>query len=110
MKKEQKRCEFCKYIKETNAKAEEERIKLKEIYDMNEKTLKIRKMIEREIKHIDCMFADWFKDTSAFMIAYKACCDNARFTFADFNNDNDDICMKSAYIQYCPYCGHKIKQ
>lgn len=113
MEKEFEKCELCEYIKAINAEATEERRLFKEIYGTDEKTQeKIKKQSMKEAKIKDAMFFDTFIGSSAFMIAYRTKFDNARFTFADnldFNN-GDDICMTSAYIQYCPYCGRKIKQ
>lgn len=113
MKKEQEKCELCKYIMAINAEADEERRLFKDIYGMDDKTQKkLEKQSMAEAKIKDTMFLDTFIGSSAFMIAHRAKFDYARFTFVDNLdlNNGDDISMISTYIQYCPCCGRMIKQ
>lgn len=107
MEKEQEKCELCEYITAINTEAAEERKYLKEHYGEDRDRHRVG-LIEERLKYTVRARSN---GRVTFGMAYRDDYDNVRFKFFDcINKYNCYTHTISDYIQYCPYCGRKIKQ
>ena len=103
MKEEQVKCELCESIKEVNAIAAEELRKVSDVFLLDLKNE--MKILDDDIKLLDSdILGKSLKDNKSFGVAFRTCFEGARFVFIGDNH----VTIKN--IQYCPYCGRKIKQ
>lgn len=104
MEKEQVKCELCEGIKEFNADAAEERGLLEEFYKEHMPMIITDPLIEQKFKKYSHIGTRVFR-RDIIGVVYREDFDNVRFKYCveyPFTHDN--------YIQYCPFCGRKIKQ
>lgn len=108
MEKEQVKCELCESIKAVNAIAAEElreaeeRRKLSDAFLLDLKTE--MEILEDNIKLLGSdMLGTSLKDNNSFGVAFRTCFEGARLVFIGDNH----VTIRN--IQYCPFCGRKIK-
>ena len=111
MEEEQVKCELCESIKAVNAIAAEELRKLEERRKLDEKAIQRaflmtkREVLDDTLKLLYSeMLGSSLEDNISFGVAFRTCFEGARFIFIGDNH------VTLGNIQYCPFCGRKIKQ